>query len=50
LATTESEKEVRFLVDKIFSAIDSDGSGDWSFDEVKEMLVQMARQQMIAKG
>lgn len=38
LTTSSDEREIKWLVDKIFSQVDSDGNGTWSFAEVKDMF------------
>jgi Ca2+-binding EF-hand superfamily protein len=42
LAESTSDNEIRFLVDKIFSSVDKDNNGSWSFDEVKDMVTMLA--------
>ena len=44
LVRRREEYEIRWLVDKIFAAVDSDGNGSWNFNEVKEMFTQLAYQ------
>jgi len=45
LMTTKDDKQIRALVDKIFTSVDTDGSGVWEFEELKSMLIQLSRHQ-----
>jgi len=38
LTTSSDEREIKWLVDKIFSQVDTEGNGTWSFAEVKDMF------------
>jgi Ca2+-binding EF-hand superfamily protein len=42
LFNSKDDKQVRSLVDKIFTSVDKDGSGEWEFDEVREMFKNLA--------
>lgn len=42
LFNSKDDKQVRTLVDKIFTSVDKDGSGEWEFDEVREMFKNLA--------
>jgi Ca2+-binding EF-hand superfamily protein len=35
LIFSKDDKQIRTLVDKIFSSVDTDGSGQWEFEELK---------------
>jgi len=39
LLQSKDDKQIRTLVDKIFTSVDTDGSGLWEFEELKTMLV-----------
>jgi len=39
LLSTKDDKQIRALVDKIFTSVDTDGSGVWEFEELKTMLM-----------
>jgi Ca2+-binding EF-hand superfamily protein len=35
LIFSKDDKQIRTLVDKIFTSVDTDGSGQWEFEELK---------------
>jgi len=39
LVVSKDDRQIRALVDKIFTSVDSNGSGLWEFEELKGMLV-----------
>jgi len=45
LAASKDDRQVRALVDKIFTSVDTNDSGLWEFEEVKAMLMQLSRHQ-----
>jgi len=45
LVASKDDKQIRALVDKIFTSVDTNGSGLWEFEEVKAMLMQLSRYQ-----
>jgi 6-phosphogluconate dehydrogenase len=50
LISSDSEGEIRQIVDKIFDSVDHDGNGLWSFDEVQDMFQQMSYQLSVQNG
>lgn len=50
LIESKNERQIVGLVDKIFNSVDKNRDGSWSFDELREMLSQVAIQQNMASG
>lgn len=42
LSEAKNDNQIRQLVEKIFSAVDKDGNGLWSFEEIKDMFFLLA--------
>ena len=42
LVESTSDSQIRYLVDKIFASVDKDNNGQWSFDEVKDMMIMLS--------
>jgi len=45
LVASKDEKQIKSLVDKIFTSVDTNSSGLWEFEELKTMLMQLNRSQ-----
>jgi Ca2+-binding EF-hand superfamily protein len=43
LISSKDDKQIRTIVDKIFTSVDTNGSGQWEFEELKSMLIQLSR-------
>lgn len=50
LSKSSDDFEIRRLVDKIFSAVDTDGSKTWSYNEVKDMFQNVGYYFALANG
>jgi Ca2+-binding EF-hand superfamily protein len=44
LVSSDNEGVIKRLVDKIFTTVDRNDDGEWSYDEVKAMLTQLSYQ------
>jgi hypothetical protein len=50
LASSDSDQEIKYLVDKIFASVDTDGSGTWSYNELRNMFQQMGYHYSVQMG